>query len=108
MKQSKDLTRFRSAVVYINYREYVVIEAEAGVVVESKLVFENENANTDEGLPPAFQGFFIIIPRDLLFERYAEIVAYPRREVDHRCLRREFEVVRYAMGSGIFAVEQFG
>ena len=72
VEQRENLPGLGHAVIDVNDRKNVVVKAEARKAFLAERVFENEDADAINRLPPFLQRLLDVAPVRLLFERYAE------------------------------------
>ena len=94
VEQRENLPGLRRAVVDVDDRKKVVVEAEARKAFLAERIFENKDADAVKRLPPFLQRLLGVAPGHLLLELYAEIVAYSCRHSVGRHARGELHVTR--------------
>src|SRR5688572_17346167 len=79
VEQREDLPRLCRAVVDVDDREFVIIDAEAGILVCLERILKDENSDFRNRAPPVFERHFNVWPFLLVCKRNAKILANPRR-----------------------------
>ena len=90
----ENLPRLRRAVVRVDNRELVVVEAEPREVLRSERVLEDEHADVEQRGPPLLQRRVITTPCLLLLDRHTDVLPHRGRHRGHVHVGCELQVSR--------------